>query len=769
LWKPWNRFQGNQEEVKMGRYKYIGKAIPLFNGEDLVTGRVKFSRDLTLPGMLHAKTLRSPHPHARVIKIDTGPALDLDGVVAVATASDVRGINRYGPRIPDQPVLVAEGDTVKMVGDPVAVVAAESEETALKATRLVRVDYEILEPVFDPERACSEESPLIHSERFQGTYEFVRGDVQKGLSESYLAIEETFYSPRQEHAYLEAEGGIAYLDLDGSLVIYAGMQDPYLVRGTVAQTLGMTEHKVRAILPPMGGALGGKQSVSVHIHIALLTMMTKRPVRMLWDREESLMVHPKRHPARLTCRIGVDRDGKIIAYSVDALFDGGAYAHQSPGIIYWGGMHGAGPYYIPNLSVTGKVVYTNNPPSGAFRGYGGPKFTTALERMCDMASRKLGMDPVEIRRRNALTQEDEPGLREVVLDSRVTLNDTIDRALEAAGPRPAPPDISRGRATKRVGRGIACAMPLFDVSSKPIVGLKGTGAIVEMARDGSVEVRVGVVEYGTGITTVLKQIVAEELNLSVEKIGIVFGDSRLAPKSGPSVGSRAAYACGNAVRQAAVALRNRLVEKAAEIIGAAPCAIRIEGDSVFVQGREHEALTMNTVAERAINEGVNLTSYVWFEGSHAGEGHTFLTHVADVEVDTETGEVKVLKLVTAHDAGIVLNPLGLRGQLLGGAIQMLGWGLSEDMPAENGKFATSSLGEYLVPTSLDVPESMPVVHLEDPYPTGPYGAKGAGEHATYACAAAIFNAIADATGLDIRRWPATPSRIWEGLKHKEQG
>lgn len=753
----------------MGRYKYIGKATPLFNGEELVTGRVKFSRDLTLPGMLHAKTLRSPHPHARVTKIDTEPALGLDGVVAVATARDVKGVNRYGPRIPDQLVLVAEGDTVKMVGDPVAVVAAETEETALRATQLIRVDYEILEPIFDPERACLEESPLIHSERFQGTYEFIRGDVQKGLSESHLVLEETFFSPRQEHAYLEAEGGIAYIDLDGTIVIYAGMQDPHLLRGFVAQTLGLNEHKVRAILPPMGGALGGKQSVSVHIHLALLTLMTRRPVRMLWSREESLMVHPKRHPSRLTCRIGVNRAGKIIAYSVDALFDGGAYAHQSPGIIYWGGMHGAGPYYIPNLSIRGKVVYTNNPPSGAFRGYGGPKFTTALERMCDMAARKLRIDTVEIRRRNALTQRDEPGLREVVLDSRVTLNDTIDRALEAAGPPPAPPTTSGGKVIKRVGRGIACAMPLFDVSSKPIVGLKGTGAIVEMARDGSVEIRIGVVEYGTGITTVLKQIVAEELNISIERIGIVFGDSRLAPKSGPSVGSRASYACGNAVRQAAVTLRQRLAEKAGEIFDVVPGAVRFEGDLVFPSGRKHEALKTNELADRAIYEGVNLTSYVWFEGSHAGEGHTFLTHVADVEVDTETGEVRVLKLVTAHDAGVILNPLGLRGQLLGGAIQMLGWGLSEDMRTDNGKFATSSLHEYLIPTSLDIPESMPVIHLEEPYPTGPYGAKGAGEHATYACAAAIFNAIADATGLDICRWPATSSRIWQELKQKELG
>jgi CO/xanthine dehydrogenase Mo-binding subunit len=743
--------------------KYVGKAIPLFNGEDLVTGQVKFSRDFTLPGMLYAKTLRSPHPFARVIKIHPEPALSVEGVVAVATAKDIKGINSYGVPTPDQPVLVSEGETVKMVGDPVAVVAAETEEAALRGVQSIRVEYEVLEPVLDPEIACLEGSPLVHKERFQGAYEFSRGDVERAFAASDAVMEATFYSPRQEHAFLEPEGGIAYIDVDSSIVIYAGMQDPYRIRAYVARTLGIKEHQIRGVIPPLGGAFGGKQSVSVHIHLALLTTMTKRPVRMLWTREESILVHPKRHPARIKCKIGVNRDGRITAYATDVLFDGGAYAHQSPSIIYWGGQHGAGPYYIPNLSVVGRVVCTNNPPSGAFRGFGGPKFVVALERMIDMAARKFGLDPVEMRRRNALEQGQEPGLREAVLDSRVTLGDTIDRALEAAGPRPVMA-ASDSRATKKVGRGIACAMPLFDVSNCPEVDLRGTGAIVEMARDGSVQARVGVVEMGTGIITVLKQIVAEELNLSLDNISMIFADSRLAPKSGPSVASRAAYTSGNAVRQAAVALRERLAKKAGEIFGITPYEIRFEEGLVFAKDRKPEAITFNQLADRAFFEGVNLTSYIWFVGTHAGVGQTFLTHVADVEVDTETGAVTVLKLVTAHDAGCILNPLGLRGQLLGGAIQMLGWTLTEDMPAIKGRVFTTSLGEYLIPTSLDIPESMPVIHLEDPYPTGPYGAKGVGEHATYACAAAILNAIADATGVEFRQWPVTPSRVWQALQ-----
>ena len=743
--------------------KYIGQSIPLFNGEDLVTGRAMFSRDFTLPGMLWAKTLRSPHPHARVIKIDTEPALALEGVVAVATAGDIPGINNYGIRIPDQPVLVAEGDTAKMLGDPVAVVAAETQETASNATELIRVEYEILEPVIDPEKACLEETPLMQSQRFQGSYEFRRGDVQKGLAESNLVIERTFHSPRQEHAFLEPEGGIAYIDLDGSIVICAGMHDSYLVETYVSRTLGVDEHKVRAIFPPIGGSYGGKQSPSVHLHLALLAMMTRRPVRMLWSREESMMVHHKRHPSRIDCQIGLDQDGKIIAYSTDALFDGGAYTHQSPGTINWGGQHAAGPYNIPNLSIKGKVVYTNNPASGAFRGQGAPQFVMAIERMLDIAARRLGIDPADIRRRNALTQGDEPGLREAVMDSRVTLVETINKALEAAGPCPTFPN-SNGKAKKRKGRGIACAMPLFDVSSRPLVDLMGTGAIVEMNRNGNIRIRVDVVEMGQGITTALMQIVAEEFDMTMEHISIAFGDSFLTPKSGATVGSRSLYACGNAVRQAAVTLKKRLAKKAGELCGMNPHKVKFEGSLVFSRDRKDRALTIHELADRAFLEGVNLTSYGWFVGTHAGVGHSFLTQVADVEVDEETGEVKVMQLVTAHDAGCVFNPLGLRGQLRGGAIQMLGWVLTEDMPTLNGKIVAGSLGEYLIPTSMDIPEIMPVVHLEEPYPTGPYGARGAGEHGSFACAPAILNAIADATGIDLFRWPASPSLVWQMLK-----
>jgi len=430
-------------------------------------------------------------------------------------------------------------------------------------------------------------------------------------------------------------------------------------------------------------------------------------------------------------------------------------------------MHAAGPYKIPNLLITGRVAYTNNPVSSAMRGFGAPQFVTALERVFDIAARRLGIDPAEARRRNALVQGDEPGVREVVLDSRTTLLDTIDQALSAAGPHPSQA-LSPNKRKIRAGRGIACAMPVFDVSSRPIIDLMGTGAIVEMDRDGNIQIRVGVVEMGQGIATVLKQIVAEEFNMDMDRINILFGDSHLAPKSGATLASRSSYACGNAVKDAASKLKKRLMEKAAQILGEDAHRIRFQGDSVFAENRGRNDMTMSKLAERAFLEGVNLTGYAWFVGTHAGAGHTFQTQIADVEVDMTTGEVRVIKLVTAHDTGCVLNPLGLRGQMLGGAIQMLGWALTEDMPTNGGKFITKSLGEYLIPTSLDIPESMPVIYLEEPYPTGPYGAKGAAEHPAITCAAAILNAIADATGIDILQWPATPGVLWQKMNENKE-
>lgn len=738
--------------------KYVGKAVTRLDGLDLVTGRAKFSRDFTLPGMLHAKTVRSPHPHARVLRICTDKVFSLGSPVVVATARDIRGINRFGSPIADQPVLVAEGETVKLVGDPVALVAAETEEAALQAAKLVEVEYELLDAVTDPEVACLDTAPLIHKSRFCGEYEYKRGDVEKGFNEADVVVERVFLTPRQEHAFIEPEGGVAYLEPDGTVVIYAALQDPFTVRAMVARALGIKEHKVRAIIPPIGGAFGGKQTISIHIHAALLATMTGRPVRLVWTREESFLMHPKRHPSRIKGKIGLRRDGRITAYSADILFDAGAYAAQSPGVIYWAGQHAAGPYYIPNLHISGRAVYTNNPISGAFRGFGAPQAVTALERILDVAAKEIGMDAAEVRRRNALVQGQEPGLREVVLDGRVTLIDTIDRALEVAGPPP-----SQQTESKKVGRGIACAMPQFDVSAEPIQDLRGTGAVVEMFRDGTAQVRIGVVEMGTGITTVLRQIVAEELSIPIDDVSIIFGDSQLAPKSGPTVASRSVYTCGNAVRSACKALRQRLVEKASEIFGVKSHLIRLEDGFVYIKDQKESGIRIADLADRAFYEGVNLTSNVWFVGEHAGAGHTFVTTIADVEVDTGTGEVRVLKLVICHDAGRALNPLNLRAQLLGGATQSLGWAVMEDMITDGGKLMTPSLAEYYVPTSMDIPDEMQVVVVEEPYPTGPYGAKGAGEFGCFTTAASVLNAVANALGIEFYKFPVTPDRVWEEL------
>lgn len=734
--------------------RYIGKPVSSINGAAVISGQTVYCRDLTMPNMLYAKVLRSPHPYAKILSIDTSEAEKLEGIVAVATARDIHGINSYGIPVSDQPVLVPEGGFVRMVGDNVALVAAETAESAEKALGLIHVEYEIYKPALD-----YEEADLDPNAHYQGEYHYDRGDVETGFEEADLVLEKTFYTPRQEHAFLEPEGGLAYLDIDGTIVIYAGLQEPYRIRYFVGRTLGINEHRVRAIIPQVGGSFGGKQSISVHIHIALMALKTGRPVRMLWSREESLKYHPKRHPARLNCKIGFGKEGKILAYQVDGLFNGGAYAHQSPGVIAWGGMHACGPYRIPNIKISGRVIQTNTPPSGAFRGFGGPKYVIVHERLMDIAAKELGIDPVKIRLNNALAMGDKIGADGVVLDTKVSMPEALKKALEIAGTAPKSDDPN-----KLIGRGVACGMPFFDISSTECQDVRGTGAEIEISRNGEIEARVGVVEYGCGITTTLSQIVAEEFNTDISRIRIVCGDSRLTPKSGPTVGSRSTYCCGNALIAAANELKERLKEKAGQLLGLPAHVLAFENDGLYAKDNPDIHISMSDLCYSCYFEGVNMKAYSWFVGKHADSGHTFLAHVTDVEIDKQTCEITIKKLVTVHDAGKVINPIGYAGQIYGGALQTIGYALSEDMLTdEKGAVTAAILGDYLIPTSLDVPTELPYYALENPYPTGPFGAKGVGEHASFASAGSIMNAISNALGKEVYRLPVTKDQIWNIL------
>lgn len=744
-----------------GACRVLGQNVVRTDAAVKATGELKYAGDISFPGMLYAKALFSPFPHAIVRKIDVEDARRLDGVVCVATREDVKGTNRVGPVKPNQPVLVGVGEKVRFVGDAVALVAATSEQVARKALQLIKVEYEELPGVFGIEDSLREDAPQIHEDspgNICAKSEIVIGDVSSGFKKSDVVVEKVIWTSWQEHAYLEPEAAVATWDVDGRLVMYSCIQDPYYFTFDIGHALGFPVNRIRMVATPNGGAFGGKDDITLQAYVALLAIKTGKPVKMVYTREESIISHPKRHPFKMHVKLGATADGKLQAMEVTSWGDAGAYAGRSPVVVSVNLNSLSGPYYIPDVKLTGFAVYTNNVVTGACRGYGQPQACFAREVVMDILARHLSMDPVELRRRNALKPGDKAGTRLVNVDGPVSLGQTIDVALGEAGevPRPSSRD-------KRVGRGISCVMPLFDISALPSAGLAGTGVSLELHTDGSVSVRSMAVELGQGVQTVLAQMAAEEFGVDVGVVRVTLGDTDLAPKSGPTVASRSTYTAGNALRVAARTLKERLLEVASRSLGVPEEKLVFVGGKISSLDDREKALTLSQVANLCYQAGVSLKVESWFKAEHALIGHTFMTTVCDVEVDVRTGDVEVLNLVTVHDTGKVINPAGVKGQLNGGAVQAMGWALMEEFMSERGSISTPSLAEYLIPTSLDIPRSMASIAIEEPYPTGPFGAKGIGEHAAMSVAPAVANAISQATGVELTAIPITAEKLARSL------
>jgi CO/xanthine dehydrogenase Mo-binding subunit len=757
--------QGEVRSLARKEGELVGRSVERLDGRSKVTGQTRFSADLEAPGMLHARTLRSPFAHARLVHLDTRDAEMLDGVAAVLTAHDIPGADRFGVVTPDQPVLVPPDGVVHMLGDPVALVAAESASIAQQALGLINVEYQPLPAVTTPESALLPDAPLLFADRpgnVCAEFSIEAGDVERGFSQSQIVIDNLYSTPRQEHAYLEPEAGLATIELDGTIVVYSGAQDTvFYLRGPIASVLAWPENKVRVVAVATGGAFGGKTDPSLQIHLALLALKTGRPVKMVWSREESLLVSTKRHPMKIRHRLGVSNQGRILAIEAHLVADAGAYTSHSPWVLPVACRQLAGAYSVENVKIHAQAVLTNNPISGACRGYGEPQAVLAVECQINLAARSLGLDPSEFRLRNALREGDTPPLYLLPLDSRVSLPDTTAKALERAGPYPEP-----SSETKLTGRGMACAMPGFDVAGTSWGSMAGSGARLELFPDGSLVIQSGVCEIGTGITTALAQVAGECLGLDLEVIEVVHGDSATTPKSGPAVASRSAFCSGNAVRLAAEELAARLEAKAAEMMGAETDELILSQGKISVCRRPEKFLLIAEVANRCHQTGVNLVSEKWFHINHPDNGHSFTTVVADVEVDRETGLVEVLNLIVAHDAGRALNPVAVKGQLIGGALMGVGYALTEDAVTEDGVLLTSTLADYLIPTSLDIEVAIHSIIVEEPYPIGPFGARGVGEATTCAVPPAIMNAIYDATGVMVTELPANPEVILKAMREK---
>ncbi|GAB4531283.1 MAG: selenium-dependent xanthine dehydrogenase [Anaerolineales bacterium] len=754
----------------------VGTVRPRPDAWDKVTGRAVYTDDLHFPGMLHAAVRRAEIPAGILRRLDVRVARELPGVAAVLTAEDLPGERTHGLIRPDWPILVGVGEDIRYVGDALAIVAAESREIALQAAALIEVEIEPLEPITDPVQAHQPGARPIHPGGNLLKHIKVRkGDVAQGFAEADVVLEHTFHTPPYDHAFMEPECSVARPTDDGRMEVYVGSQIPYADRDQVARALGWPDARVRVIGQTMGGGFGGKEDIAGQIHAALLAQATGRPVKLLFDRRESLLVHPKRHATQITVKIGAKRDGTLTAVQTTLYGDGGAYASLSEKVMARATTHSSGPYEIPHVRADCYAMYTNNPPAGAFRGFGALQGQFAIERMMDILARELGLDPIALRRKNALRLGSVTCTGQTLRESVGLLacmekveHETARIASALCGvqredlfkPHSAPrtPHVvhSWGFAAAYKNTGLGGGAP------------DKAGAEVELYPDGTLEVRTSSAELGQGLVTVLRLIVAEEFNLPPEKVRVLVMDTDLTPDGGPTTASRQTYVTGNAARHAAISLREALASTLAEKYDVPPQQVRFVEGLAQVDGT---AIPLGDTAALLKSEGREPKArYEYWapETKPLGEGgdmhfaFSFAAQAVEVEVNTQTGEVRVLRVVTATDVGKAVNPLGLQGQIEGGTIMGIGHALTENFIIENGVPFSDRLARYRMPNITHTPEITAIV-VEDPTAEGPYGAKGVGEIVTIPTIPAICNAIANAVGVEIDRLPVDQERLAAGL------
>ncbi len=737
-----------------------------------VTGQAVYSDDLVFEGMLYAAVRRALVPHAFLRKLDISKAQALPGVVAVLTAQDIPGEHNHGLVIYDWPVMVGIGERIRYVGDALAIVAAHSQEIAAQAAGLIEAEFDLQPVISGPVQARREDVPQLHPNGNLLKHIKVRkGNVEQGFAEADVILEHTFHTPTTEHAFLEPECSLAVPTPDGRLEIYVGSQIPYQDRTQVARALGWPEERVRIVGQLMGGGFGGKEDITGQIHAALLANAAGRPVKLLFDRRESLLVHPKRHATQIRVKVGAKRDGRLTAVETELYGDTGAYASLGEKVMTRATTHSAGPYDIPHVRADCYAMYTNNPPAGAFRGFGVTQSAFAVESMMDMLAERLGLDRVELRRMNALHvgsitntgQElrESVGLTECldkVANTMCKVSGLTRKDLFTPFAAPGAPHLVRawGLAAAYKNTGLGGGAP--DIS----------GAEVELYDDGSFEVRSSAAELGQGLVTVMRLAVAEELSLPPEAVRVLVMDTDLTPNGGPTTASRQTYVTGNASRRAAQSLKQAIARSLAEKFDLPPEKIEFRAGRVFAGGN---SLSFAEVAREMKAMGQQPRVLYEYEAPRTqplgagGDMHfafSFAVQAAEVEVDTLTGEVRVLRVIAANDVGAAVNPLGLQGQVEGGVMMGLGNCLTEEFIVEEGNVVTDHLARYRIPGIQLTPEITSII-VEHPTAEGPYGAKGVGEVVSIPTSAAITNAIYNAAGVRVDRLPVDQEKIARAL------
>ena len=742
-------------------YKIVGQNIPKIGLEKRLRGEPIFSADLKLDNPLILRVLRSTQSHADIKRIDYEKALRLSGVVGVFTAEDIPGKNLTGIINKDQPLLAS--GKVRSVGEPVALVAAETQAAAESALKAIEVAYETLPAVFHTAEALAPGATKIHE---KGNLLFSRkinkGDVDEAFRQCAAIVEKTYKTTYVEHSYLEPDAGAGYVDYDGTLVIFASTQNPHYDHKELIGLLVLEDKQVRVIQAATGGGFGSKLDLNVQGFIGLALYHLRRPVRMVYSREEAYLATAKRHPLEMTLKTGADSQGKLLAMSATITCDTGAYGSYGIAVTSRAAVHATGPYEIENVAVESRCVYTNNPFAGAMRGFGTPQIALAHESQMDLLAAELGLNPLEIRQMNAL----KPGSRTATgqeLTASVGIGECLDEIrpyfeqakgqwqLEPIGPY------------KKRGVGIGCMW----------YGIGNTGvqnpstARITMDRNGNVTLFTGCADIGQGSTTVLAQIAAEVLGLAADSIRLVVADTQCTTNAGATSASRQTYISGNAVKGAAEKLADVLLTEAVNKLKAPKTSLQLDSGFIRVVDNPAKKIEFSWLARRIHEKGLPLTWNGFFDPAtvpldpETGQGvpyatYAFACQLAMLTVDTLTGEVKVEKIVAAHDVGKAIHPENVKGQICGGVAMGLGFALMEEfVPGQ-----TLSFKDYLIPTCADMPEIVPII-VESPEPSGPFGSKGVGEPALIPTAPAIINALADALGGRIYQLPANLERVLE--------
>jgi CO/xanthine dehydrogenase Mo-binding subunit/aerobic-type carbon monoxide dehydrogenase small subunit (CoxS/CutS family) len=790
-------------------HKTVGHSHLRPEAVEKVTGEAIYTDDLKFDGMLYAKAKRAMIPHGFVTKLDISKAKVLPGVVAVLTAEDVPGEKNHGLVIYDWPVMVGMGERVRYVGDALAIVAAETQDIAEQAIGLIEAEFDLQPVITNPVQARQEGVPQLHEKGNLLKHIKVRkGDMEAGFAEADVILEHTFHTPTTDHAFIEPECSIGVPLPDGRMEIYVGSQIPYQDRTQVARVMGWPEERIRVVGQLMGGGFGGKEDVMGQIHAAMLANVTQRPVKLLFDRHESLLVHPKRHATQIRVKIGAKKDGRLVASESELYGDTGAYASLGEKVMTRATTHSAGPYDIPHVRADCYAMYTNNPPAGAFRGFGVTQSAFAVESMMDMLAEKLNVDPVELRRMNSLHVGSVTNTGQVLRDS-VGLTECIDKVssamCEISGLSPEElfkPRVSTfalsgvsQQANEVEAQALGATRPSTATSTGSVsaqdeghlvrswgvaaayknTGLGGgapdkSGADVELYEDGTFQVRSSAAELGQGLVTVMRLIVSEEMSVAPEQVRVLVMDTDLTPNGGPTTASRQTYVTGNASRYAAKTLRDQISATMAEKYDVRPEQIRYEDGIVHVNGH---SMTYAEIYKEMTAAGQQPRVRYEYEAPKTqplgtgGDMHfafSFGVQAAEVEVNKTTGEVRVLKIISANDVGMAVNPLGLQGQVEGGVMMGLGNCLTEEFIMDNGNVVTDHLARYRVPGIMLTPEITSII-VEHPTAEGPYGAKGVGEISSIPTTPAITNAIYNAVGVRVDKLPVDQEliarEIWE--------